>query len=159
MNRKTIISGIAGFLLGILVFAFAGFTAAPSMMIVEDESPVGYEETVAAIKDAAVNQGWKVPTVHSLDKSVAKAGYDVLEVSVLELCHPGHAAKILATDDDRVVTSMMPCRISVYKTSDGSVIISRMNTSLVSKMFGGNVADVMAEATADTEKILAQVIN
>jgi uncharacterized protein (DUF302 family) len=158
MNRKTVIGGVIGFVLGMLVFGLVGFSSAPTMMIVEDTSPLGYEETIQTIQDAAVDQGWKIPTVHSLDESVAKDGYEVEPVSVIELCHPGHAAKILQNDEDRVVTSMMPCRVSVYQTSDGRVVISRMNTGLVSQMFGGNVADVMSEATADTEKILAAVL-
>ena len=159
MSNKVIFAGIMGFILGILFLGIAGFTSAPEMMITENESKLGYEETVQTIKDAAVAQGWKIPTVHELDKSVAKAGYDVLQVSVIELCHPDHAAKILKNDDDRVVTSMMPCRVSVYKTSDDRVMISRMNTTLVSQLFGGNISKVMAEASADTEKILGSVLN
>lgn len=158
MNRKVLLASVVGFVLGILVFGLVGFSAAPEMMIVEDTSPLSYEETVQAIQDAAVAQGWKVPAVHEIDKSVAKAGYDVLPVSVIELCHPGHAAKVLQDDQARVVTSMMPCRVSVYETSDGRVIVSRMNTSLVSKFFGGTVTTVMAEATADTEEILGEVL-
>jgi uncharacterized protein (DUF302 family) len=158
MNKKVIVAGIVGLVLGMLMFGLIGFSTAPALMIVEDSSPLGYEETIQTIQDAAVDHGWKVPTVHSLEKSVAQAGYDVLPVSVIELCHVDHAAKILQNDEDRIVTSMMPCRVSVYQTSDGRVVISRMNTSLISRLFGGNVAQVMAEATADTEQILAAVL-
>ena len=158
MNKKVFVAGIVGFLFGILVFGLVGFSTAPEMMIVEDTSTLSYEETVQTIQDAAVAQGWKVPTVHEIDKSVAKAGYDVLPVSVIELCHPGHAGQILQDDEARVVTSMMPCRVSVYETSDGRVVISRMNTGLVSRFFGGKVATVMANATADTEEILGAVL-
>jgi uncharacterized protein (DUF302 family) len=158
MNKKVFLAGVVGFVLGILVLGLVGFSTAPEMMIVENTSPLSYEETVQTIQDAAVAEGWKIPAVHHIDESVAKAGYDVLPVSVIELCHPGHAAKVLQDDQARVVTSMMPCRVSVYETSDGRVVISRMNTSLVSKFFGGTVTTVMAEATADTEKILSAVL-
>lgn len=53
---------------------------------------------------------------------------------------------------------MMPCRLSVYETSDGKVIISRMNTGLVSKVFGGLVTEVMAQASAENEQILSAVL-
>jgi hypothetical protein len=33
-----------------------------------------------------------------------------------------------------------------------------MNTGLISKLFGGNVSDVMADATNDTEEILSVVL-
>ena len=158
MNNKLLLGGIIGFIVGVLVIGVIGFVMAPSVMITEDVSPLGYEETVQAIQDATIEQGWKVPAVHSIDKAVIAAGIDVLPVSVIELCHPEHAGKILVDDESKVVTSMMPCRLSVYETSDGDVIISRMNTGLVSKMFGGNVARVMAAATNDTEQILASVL-
>jgi hypothetical protein len=50
---------------------------------------------------------------------------------------------------------MMPCRVSVYPTTDGQVIISRVNTGLVSKLFGGPVAEVMAQATSESKQILS----
>ena len=158
MNKKMLIAGVGGFALGVVLVGLVMFLVAPNMMIVEDVSPLGYEETIQTINDAAAAQGWKVPAVHTIDASVNKAGYDVLPVSVIELCQPDHAAKILEDDEARVVTSMMPCRVSVYQTSDGQVIISRMNTGLVSKLFGGLVAEVMAQATADNEQILSAVL-
>ena len=158
MNKNVIISGIIGFVLGIFVFGLVAFFSASSIMIVEDVSPLSYEETVQKVKDTAAEIGWKVPTVHEIHKSVKKAGFDVPPVTVIELCHPKLAGTLLEDDDARVVTSMMPCRLSVYKTSDGKVVVSRMNTGLVSKMFGGIVTDVMADATKGSEKIISSVL-
>jgi uncharacterized protein (DUF302 family) len=90
--------------------------------------------------------------------AVSPYGYEVDRVAVLELCQPHHAGRILAEDRAKVVTSMMPCRVSVYETSDGRVIVSRMNTSLMAQAFGGTVASVMAEATQENEAILKSVI-
>ena len=53
---------------------------------------------------------------------------------------------------------MMPCRVSVYETSDGRVVVSRMNTGLISKIFGGVVTRAMAQATAETEVIYSNVL-
>jgi len=161
-ERKTLVTGIisfaAGALLTLLIAGFVMFQSAPGLMIIEDESPLGYEETIQAIQSSAAENGWKVPAVHEIDLSVAKAGYDVLPVSVIELCHPDHAARILKEDNARVVASMMPCRVSVYETSDGRVIVSRMNTKLVSQVFGGLVQEVMADASVESEEILSAVL-
>jgi uncharacterized protein (DUF302 family) len=135
-----------------------GFLVAPGMMILEDESPLGYEETIQAIQDSAAAQGWQVPKVYALDQSVAKDGYEVLPATVIELCKPEHAGRVLEDDDARIVTSLMPCRLSVYQTTDGRVIISRMNSGLVSKVFGGLVTEVMARAAAENEQILSAVL-
>jgi len=78
----------------------------------------------------------------------------VLPVAVIELCHPDHAVKILKEDDARMVSSFMPCRVSVYEKRDGSVIISRMNSSLMSRIFPDLISTVMADATQDVEEIL-----
>lgn len=154
MNKKLFGGIIAGALSVIIIIYFL----APSIMINENVSKFGFDETVEKLVEAANQKGWKVPTTHQIDKSVTKAGYDVLQTTVIELCHPGHAGKILSNDEDKVVTSMMPCRFSVYKKINGEVIVSRMNTGLISKLFGGNVSDVMADATNDTEEILSVVL-
>ncbi len=157
MNRNTFIAAATGFVLGIVVVGVALMSSASSMMIKEDVSSMDFEETVQRIQDAAAKVEWKVPAVHRIDKSVAKAGYDVLPVAVIELCKPEHAGKLLVNDDNRIISSLMPCRVAVYQASDGRVIISRMNTALMSKLFSQDVADVMAAASSDTEKIFAEV--
>jgi uncharacterized protein (DUF302 family) len=160
MKQKTmLLSSFGGLTLGVLLIAVVGFFSAPAMMIVEDESQLSYDETVQMIQKSAKANNWKVPKVHKIDKSVAKAGYKVRPVTVIELCQPDHAAEILTEDEARVVTSMMPCRVSVYETEDGRVVVSRMNTSLVAKLFGGTVTRVMANATQDQEKILSAVLD
>jgi uncharacterized protein (DUF302 family) len=154
MNKNLFTGIIAGALSVIILIYFL----APGIMINENISKFGFDETVEKLVEAANQKGWKVPTTHQLDKSVANAGYDVLQTTVIELCHPGHAGKILSNDEDKVVTSMMPCRLSVYKKSNGEVIVSRMNTGLISKLFGGNISDVMADATQETEEIVSVVL-
>ena len=96
---------------------------------------------------------------HELHKAVAKSGFDVKPVTVIELCQPKHAGKILKRDENRKVTSLMPCRVSVYETSDGNVVVSRMNSGLVSKLFGGEIAEVMTDASEETEEILSKTIS
>jgi uncharacterized protein (DUF302 family) len=51
----------------------------------------------------------------------------------------------------------MPCRIVVYQREDGKVVISRMNTALVSRLFRGEVSNVMALATRETQAIIDHV--
>ena len=158
MNKKVLIAGVGGFVLGVVLLGLVMFLVAPSMMIIEDVSPLSYEDTVQAIQEAAAAQDWVVPKVYDLKKSVAGDGYEVLPVSVLELCKPEHAARVLGDDDARIVTSLMPCRMAVYQTSDGTVVVSRMNSGLVSKVFGGLVTEVMAQAAAENEQILSAVL-
>ncbi|AHE96990.1 DUF302 domain-containing protein [Thioalkalivibrio paradoxus] len=159
MSKKLIVTGIGGFVVGVGAMMLTAFSAAPKLMIVEDESRYAFEETIERVEATATEHGWKVPTVHMLHDAVTPYGYEVGRVAVLELCQPHHAAKILAEDRAKVVTSLMPCRISVYETSDGRVVVSRMNTHLMAQAFGGTIAKVMADATEENETILKSVLN
>ena len=85
--------------------------------------------------------------------------FDVTPVTVIELCKVDLGGDILSSDESRVVSSMMPCRVAVYEDEEGRVIVSRMNTGLVSKLFGGNIATIMADATSETELIVSSVLN
>lgn len=153
------VKGLAlGFVLGIAALGMLAYQSAPNVMILEDESALNYTDTVSTLKKAAKAQGWKIPKVHELDKTMAKAGYDVEPVTVFELCHVDHAAKVLKDFDSRVVTSLMPCRVSVYMNGEGKVIVSRMNSGAIAKVFNQNVADVMKVASQETEIILQSVL-
>lgn len=155
---KTTIAAISGFAIGIILTVVLGIALAPGMMIIEDDSRYSYEETVERIQANAEGMDWKIPTVHKLHEAVAPYGYEVERVAVMELCQPHHAAQILRHDHTRVITSLMPCRISVYETSDGRVVISRMNSGLIAQSFGGVIAEVMVEASADNEQMIANII-
>jgi len=157
MCRRSILLSIAGFILGLIVLGTGGYWGAQRLMVEEIESPLGFDQTVAVIRSAAAEQGWQVPKVYELCKGLAKHGHQVEPVAILELCKPDYAASLLAQDATRIVSSFMPCRIAVYRREDGSVVISRMNTALVSRIFSGKVAEVMALATEETQAIIDQV--
>ena len=151
-------NGLIGFILGALVFGIVMYKAAPGMMMVENKSKYGFDETVAKIEAACAADGWKIPKIHRLDKSVSKIDSTVLPVAVIELCKPIHAVQVLLNDEDKIVSSMMPCRVAIYEKKNGDVIISRMNTGLVAGLFGDVVANTMDHATTDTEAIFKSVI-
>lgn len=151
---KVILGLIAGVILSLLgLFAF-GALSAHHFVVTETKSAGDFDTTLAAITESVEAKGWEIPTIYRLDKTMQKHGHDVLPVAVVELCHPDHAVEILKRDESRKVTSFMPCRLSVYQTSDGDVIVSRMNSSLMSQIFPTEISTVMAMATGEVEGIL-----
>ena len=159
-EMKKMILGLGiGLLVGALVMGFVMYKMAPGMMLLEDESKFGFEATVEKLKQSVDKHGWKLPKVHDLQKTMAKFNVQVRPVQVFELCHPDHAAKILKEGDERIVSSMMPCRVAIYEKPNGKVYVSRMNTSLMAGMMGGLVAEVMDHASAENEEILGAVLN
>ena len=154
-KSKSLTYTMVGIVVGVVLSGILLMQMAPGIMMVENKSKLSFDATVQAIKDNAAKEHWVIPGVKRLDKSLAKDGHEVLPVAIIELCKPELAVKILSKDNERMVSSMMPCRVSVYKKSNGDVIISRMNTALMSKLFGGLVTEVMSDATAQTERIFS----
>ena len=158
MCKRSYIYLFVGVLAGLMALGFGGYLGAQRMMVVETQSSLSFEATVEAIAAAARAKDWKVPQVHRLCKSMEKEGYKVRPVAVIELCKPEYAARLLSGDDTRLVSSFMPCRISVYEKEGGTVIVSRMNTHLVSRLFRGEIAEVMAVATRETQSIVDEAL-
>jgi len=156
MSKKSALSMITGFVLGIALLGAVGWTAMPTMMLKEALSPYGLQETVDKISENALQAGWVVASVKPLHKSVKKhGGGDVLPVMLVNLCQAHHASSILNQDPDRVVSVMMPCTISVYQKQDGKTYIGYMNAGLLGQMFGGNVATVMGTVAEQQQSFIA----
>lgn len=157
MNAKVVLGVLAGLVIGVAATFGTVYLAAPPLLFIERDSRLGYQETLAAIHEATAGAGWIIPKQHQLDANLSKAGFDVLPVSVIELCNPDHGYRILAEDEYRLVSSMMPCRVAVYQESDGSTKISRMNTGLMSRILDATAREVMLQATQDTDQILRDI--
>lgn len=126
-------------------------------MILESKSRLDFNSTVEKVAAAATEAGWKVPYTHDLQNTIRNFGKEILPVKILEICHPKHSSRLLELDDERIVSTYMPCRISVYEKSDGKVYISRLNGALLSKNFGGLVEEVMSAANAEMETMIGTI--
>ena len=103
---------------------------------------------LTAIKEAALKQGWQVPKIYDIQKSLKKAGHeDITRIKILSFCQPDHAYKILKDDENRKVTAIMPCRIGIYETKDGKVYISEMNVAWAFTFPSGALAAVSTGIT------------
>ncbi len=149
---------IIGILLGSLLTCFAIYRAAPKMMLIEDTIDLSIEDALTKLKNTAIDLDWKVPTVHTLSDSVKEAGYDVRRVTILELCHPKLAGVMLENEKGRRIAPMMPCRVALYENADGTTTVSRMNSGMMSKMFGGIIASGMSEAAGQNEEIFESIL-
>lgn len=144
-----------GVLIGIILTLIVIRIFAAQVMIRRDTIALPRDRAVGAILDAAAARGWSVPTVHHLSRSPGQVGAEKPEATVVELCRPDYAAGLLQSDDARAVIAMMPCRVAVYETTRGSVVISRMNVAFMGWLFGGRARKVMARASHASEEIVA----
>ncbi len=157
--KKEYLFGIIGLVMGIVLTGFYAYKAAPGMMLKEAESKYNFEQSVAIFTQTAEEMGWSIPTVHDMKETMDRFGYEVRNAKVFELCHPDHAYKILKLDDERIVSSMMPCRVSIYEKSDGKTYVSWMNTAMMGNMMGGVIAEVMGIASAESEAMISSLID
>jgi uncharacterized protein (DUF302 family) len=154
MLTGILIGVVSGMVLGLLI----AFFIAPSLMFREDNNSKDFEVTVANLEKAIEARGWKTPVVHDLQATMLKFGKEVRSVKVLEICHPDLSYQILSQNNEKIVSSMMPCRISVYEKEDGSVWISRMNSGFLAKPMSPVIRKTMSAAAADVEEIIAEVM-
>jgi len=153
-----LVFGGLGVLAGAVVTALAAFLYLSGQMIVVRQSRLGFDETVEAIQKAIPERGWSSPG--TMDMNAAMAKHDVQfepRVKIVSMCQPRYAKNVLTTD--RRVACLMPCSIAVWDGDDGNIYVSRVNSGLLGKMFGGNIAKVIGGAVAgDEERILGNII-
>ncbi len=158
--KKYLVGGGIGMVIGMLFLGLIMYNMAPGLMLIEDVSKYDdFDKTVEVFEQSVKDHGWKIPATHDLQKSMAKFGKEPIKaVKVFELCHPNHAYKILAKDNERIVSSLMPCRVAIYERSDGKVYISRMNSGLMASMMDGIIPEVMDDAAKENEVILKPIL-
>lgn len=127
-------------------------------MFLENESKYNFAETIEKLTAEIEKKKWKVSVVHDLQETLKKNGTEVLPIKVFALCNPIHSSKILLKDDERIVSSLMPCRVSVYEKSNGKTYISRINTGVLAKSIGGIIEEVMIDSSKEVEEILSSLI-
>ncbi len=158
LQKKSFLGVVLGFLIGVLVAVVVFFQAAPSLMILEDQSRYGFEETTKVFQREVELAGWSVVGYQNMQDILKGHGHDVLEIKIFELCSAKYSALILAEDNERVVSPLMPCRVSIYKKSDGNTYITRLNSLLMAKPFGGLINEVMQKAGSQVEEIISKII-
>ncbi len=127
-------------------------------MFIEKRSPMDFGSTLNRLLDEVGRKSWNVSHSYDLQGTLKKHGKEVLPVTVVSICHPDHSSRILALDDERMVSSLMPCRISVYEKHDGHTYVSWMNSSIVASQLGGIVEQVMTESTQEVADIVAKAL-
>ncbi|NOU17437.1 MAG: DUF302 domain-containing protein [Bacteroidales bacterium] len=129
-----------------------------NQIIIEQVSPYDVTTTVEKLIAAATQKEWQNPAVHNLQQSLAKAGKTVRPVQVIEICKPEYSGKMLEKSDERIVSVMMPCRISVYEKEDGKTYVALINASAMIHDMPPTVADAMLGASDETFEIVKSVI-
>jgi len=157
--KNSVLKFVIGSIVGVLLMGIVVWQVMPRMMINVRKSKLNFEDTVLAVNESVTKEkDWKVPAIFDIQKNILDAGHkDMTKVKIVSLCQPHYAKKILESDDDKKVTTMMPLGIGIYETKGGQVYVSTMNIGMMGLMFGGTIADVMGDAAEDIEEMLEDI--
>ncbi|MCX6245643.1 MAG: DUF302 domain-containing protein [Bacteroidetes bacterium] len=127
-------------------------------LIIEKVSPYNVPVTVEKLIEAANQKGWQNPAVHNLQQSLAKSGKEVLPVVVVEICKPEYSGRMLEQHDGRIVSILMPYRISVYEEMDGKTYVAWLNMSVMTAGLPSVAAEAILGASEESFAIVKSVI-
>lgn len=154
----TFLAAIGGFVVAAVGLGGLVVVAMRRVMILRREATLGFDQTVSTLAERAKEQGWSILEVMDVNSCASDHGECLTpRVKLLKLCKAPYALRVLS--DQRHMACMMPCTIAVYEGDNGKVYISKMNTGLMGKLFGGTVAEVMGGAVSREEaEILEPVV-
>ena len=129
-----------------------------NQLFIEHESPFNVTVTIEKLIEAAKQKGWQNPATHNLQQSLDKSGKEVRPVQVVEICKPEYSGRMLELNNERIVSVMMPCRISVYEKEDGKTYVALLNMAAMSAGLPLTVVDAVTGASEETVEIVQSVI-
>jgi len=129
-----------------------------NQLIIEKVSPFDVPVTVEKLIEAAHQKGWQNPAIHNLQESLAKSGKHVRPVQVVEICKPEYSGHMLEQNDERVVSILMPYRISVYEKEDGRAYVAQVNMTAMTAGLSKNIVDAILSAYDESFEIVRMVI-
>ena len=122
-------------------------------IVVERILKKDFAVTLDTLRQQLKDDGWNLIAEINLGKRLANKGVDIPGgLVILKLTSGKNAKPLLAVDETRYVSAMMPCGVSVYGKSDGSVVISHMNFEMMAPMMEPKVAKTMQKSVAQLSK-------
>lgn len=123
-------------------------------MVYVKETEASLEEVGRRLEAAAEKQQFGVLAVHNLRETMKKKGVDLaFDCLVYEVCNPEQAKRALETDVS--VSTLLPCRISVYRQGAATKIATFLPSALFVALEAANLEPVAREV----ERALVQMID
>jgi len=118
------------------------------------ESKKTLEQASNDLETAVKNHKFGVLHVHDIGATLRGKGFDFADqCKVFEVCNPGQASKVMATD--MRLNMALPCRISVY-SEKGKTMIGMIKPEPMLEMLSkdANLGKIAKEVQADMIKMI-----
>ena len=137
-KRSFYLALVCGILLGGAFMFTAGIIFLRNAILPEYECNYSFEEMVELFpRNIARDPAWICRKVQC-GMPRMKEGERIV---VYELCSSKYASELLKNPDSRKTASMIPCQIAIYE-KEGKVYLARLNLPLLTRLIGGNTAEV-----------------
>ena len=113
-----------------------------------------YQEVLAAVKEAAKVQGFRVSNVHDIATSLRKDGIEREPYATVEVCNSKLAAQVLRAEPR--LGAVMPCRIAVYQKGDKTVVTMILPSRLMTLF---PLQPEVKEAAAQVDRAMKAIID
>ena len=127
-------------------------------MILEYESRYDFDETTRLFEEKVKEAGWSLVQVFDYKEILGEKGFDIDNIKIYAVCSGQYSAAILALDNERMVSPLMPCTISIYEKSNGTTYIAQLNSGEVAQPFGGVIAETMMAVAQETHAMISDLI-
>lgn len=99
------------------------------------ESPNSMQETIQAVKRAAIGKNFRIIRIQTLDQGLVKVGHENKKQTIIYFCNFEFLNKALAVDPR--VGLFLPCRVTVVE-QHGKVEVYAINPKYLSRIFNNN---------------------
>lgn len=107
-----------------------------------------YDETVARVKDALMQQGFGVLSEIDVQAKLdEKLGLDFRPYIILGACNPKLAAQALSAEPNLGV--LLPCNVIVYETQGGETAVMAMDPVAALSLVGNPDVETIARQVKD----------
>lgn len=131
----------------------------PRGIFVEQVARNNFSVVLDTLRQQLKDDGWNLVAEVNLGARLQKKGVGIPGgLVILKFTGGKNAAPLLAKDDTRYFSAFIPCGVSVYGTSDGTVVISRMNHALMGSMMKPKFAAVMNKSSERTDRSISAAI-
>lgn len=116
-------------------------------MLYEKTSQKTMAEIELALRDSAARHKFGVIHVHDLQKTMKEKGVEFdRECAIFEVCNPQQAKRALEANP--AISTVLPCRISVYQSGEDRVISTFLPTAMMQMFASAGLEDVAREVEA-----------
>jgi len=97
-----------------------------------------------SLQAAVLANNFGVMQIHNLKETMAKKGVEFeRDCLIFEVCQPQQAKKVL--DQDMSISTALPCRISVYREGDKTILATLQPTAMLAMFNVPKLAEVARE--------------